>query len=213
MFFDDYWATDVIISMEKSVFGAFPNVWVQQFYTPWLDELMNVLYSGYYILMPVVGMTLFFKKKYEAAIAVYSIGIFTHFVNFLIFFFVPVLAPFMAEGASDWNIGSWTGYFFSDLTRLIQSSGSCRGATFPSSHVSAAFVWAFIALRYLRPMGYVLLPMAFGIAISTVYLGYHYAVDPIFAVILALICFPTALRIIKSRNEDPLTAGRGDDAV
>jgi membrane-associated phospholipid phosphatase len=205
MFFDDYWATDVIVKVEKSIFGVLPNVWVQQFYKPWLDELMNVFYSGYYMFMPLVGLILFFKKKYEAAQAAFSIGIFTYFINFFLFFLIPVLAPFMAEGMRDYNIGSWTGYWVAGFTRLIQSSGACRGATFPSSHISAVFVWSFIALRYVRPLGYVLLTLAFGVAISVIYLGYHYALDPIFGLILALICYPVALRIIKSRNEDPLT--------
>lgn len=205
MFFDDYWATDAIVKVEKSIFGVLPNVWFQQFYKPWLDELMNVFYSGYYLFMPLVGLILFFKKKYEAAMAAFSIGIFTYFSNFLLFFLVPVLAPFMADGMRDYNIGSWTGYWVADFTRFVQSAGACRGATFPSSHISAVFVWSFIALRYVRPLGYVLLTMAFGVAISAIYLGYHYALDPIFGLILALFCYPLALKIIKSRDEDPLT--------
>jgi len=206
MFFDNYWATDVIIRVEKSIFGGLPNVWFQQFYQPWLDELMHVFYSVYYLFVPLVGIILYFKKKYDAALAAFSIGIFTHFINFLLFFFFPVLAPFMAERMSEHDIGSWTGYWIADFTRLAQSSGACRGATFPSSHVSAMFAWSFIALRYLRPLGYVMFPVAFGVAISTVYLGYHYALDPVFGLILALLCYPVALKILKSRDEDPLAS-------
>lgn len=205
MFFGHYWATDVIIRVERSIFGVLPNVWFQQFYRPWLNELMHVFYSGYYLFMPLVGLILYFKKKYKAALAAFSIGTFTYCVNFFLFFLIPVLAPFMAEGMADHNIGSWKGYLVADLTRLIQSTGACRGATFPSSHISAVFVWSFIALRYERTLGYILFPMAFGVAVSTVYLGYHYALDPIFGLILALLCYPVALKIIKSRNEDPLT--------
>jgi membrane-associated phospholipid phosphatase len=204
MFFGNYWATDVVIRMEKSIFGVLPNVWFQKFYTPWLDELMHVFYSGYCFFMPLVGLILFFKKKYDAALASFSIGIFTYCVNFLLFFFVPVLAPFMAEGMAEYNIGSWTGNFVADFTRLVQFAGACSGATFPSSHISAVFVWSFIALRYLRPLGYILLPLAIGVALGTVYLGYHYALDVIFGLVLALICYPIALRMLKSRNEDPL---------
>jgi membrane-associated phospholipid phosphatase len=204
IFFGNYWATDVIIRMEKSIFGMLPNVWFQQFYRPWLDELMHVFYSGYYLFMPLVGLILFFKKKYEAALAAFSIGIFTYCVNFLLFYFFPVLAPFMADEMADYHIGSWIGYFVADFTRLVQSTGACRGATFPSSHISAVFVWSFIALRYLRPLGSILLPLAFGVALSTVYLGYHYALDTIFGLALALVCFPVALKIVQSRNEDPL---------
>ncbi|UCE40594.1 MAG: phosphatase PAP2 family protein [Candidatus Aminicenantes bacterium] len=205
MFFGRYWATDVIIRMEKSIFGVLPNVWFQQFYKPWLDELMHVLYSGYYFFMPLVGLILYFKKRYKAALAAFSIGMFTYCVNFLLFFLFPVLAPFMAEGMVDHDIGSWTGYFVADCTQYLQSTGACRGATFPSSHISAVFVWSFSAIRYLRPLGFILFPLAFGVAISTVYLGYHYALDSLFGLLLALICYPAALKIIKYRDEDPVT--------
>ena len=204
MFFDNYWATDLVIRAEKSIFNGLPNVWFQQFYRPWLDELMHVFYSVYYLFVPLVALILYVRKKYDAALAAFFIGIFTHFVNFSLFFLFPVLAPFMAEKMRDYDIGSWTGYWIADFTRFVQTSGACKGATFPSSHVSAAFVWSFAALRYLRPLGYVLLPAAFGVAVSTVYLGYHYALDPIFGLILALVCFPVALKILESRDEDPL---------
>jgi membrane-associated phospholipid phosphatase len=204
MFFANYWATDVIIRAEKSLFGVLPNVWFQQFYRPWLDELMHIFYSGYYLFMPIVTLTLYVKKKYEAALAAFSCAMFMYFVNFLFFFFFPVLSPLMAESLSGQNIGSWTGYLMADLTRIIQSGGSCRGATFPSSHISAVFVWAFVALRYHRPLGYVLLPLAFGVALGTTYLGYHYALDPIAGFLLAIIFYPVALKILKYRNEDPL---------
>ncbi len=205
MFFGNYWATDVIIRAEKALFGVLPNVWFQQFYRPWLDELMHIFYSGYYLFMPLVILTLYFKRKYEEALAAFSCAMFMYFVNFLLFFFFPVLSPCMAESLADQNIGSWTGYVVAEMTRIIQSGGSCRGATFPSSHISAVFVWSFVALRYQRPLGYVLLPMAFGVALGTTYLGYHYALDPIFGIMLALLCYPVALKILKLRKEDPIS--------
>jgi membrane-associated phospholipid phosphatase len=204
MFFGNYWATDVMIRVEKSIFGVLPILWIKQFYCPWLDELMNLLYSSYYVFMPIVPLTLYIKKKHEAALAAFSFGIFAYLSNFLFFFLLPALSPMMAESLSDQNIGSWTGYVFADFIRLLQSDGTCRGATFPSSHISGIFVWSFVALRYQRPLGYVLLPLAFGVAIATPYLGYHYALDPIFGFVWALICYPVALKILKSRNEDPL---------
>jgi membrane-associated phospholipid phosphatase len=66
-------------------------------------------------------------------------------------------------------------------------------------------MWSFVALRYQRPLGYVLLPLAFGVSVATSYLGYHYVLDPIFGFVWALICYPVALKILKSRNEDPLS--------
>jgi membrane-associated phospholipid phosphatase len=206
MFFGNYWATDVMIRVEKSIFGGLPTLWLQQHYRPWLDELMNLLYLGYYIFIPAVSLTLYIKKKKEAALAAFSFAMFTYFTNFLFFFLLPALSPMMTDSLADQNIGSWTGYVFADVTRFIQSDGTCSGGTFPSSHISGAFIWSFVALRYQRPLGYALLPLAVGAAAATPYLGYHYALDPIFGFVWALVCYPVALKILKSRNEDPLSS-------
>jgi membrane-associated phospholipid phosphatase len=206
MFFGNYWATDVMIRFEKSIFGVLPTLWLQQSYQPWLDELMNILYSGYYVFIPLVSLTLYIKRKHEAALAAFSFAIFAYLTNYLFFFLLPALSPMMAEALADQNIGSWTGYVFADFTRFIQSSAGCRGATFPSSHISGVFMWSFVALRYQRPMGYVLMPFAFGVGMASSYLGYHYLLDSIFGFVWALICYPVVLKILKSRNEDPLSS-------
>jgi membrane-associated phospholipid phosphatase len=207
MFFGRYWATDAVIRLERQFFGGYPNVWMQQFYRPWLDELMNVLYAGYYLFMPVISLTLFVRKKYEAVLAAFSIGTFTYLTNYILFFAFPTLAPNVAEAFRGLDMGSWSGYVMADLTRFLQWGGSSRGATFPSSHISGVFVWTFAALRYHRPLGYGLLPLAFGVAMSTIYLGYHYGVDPVFGCLWAVVCFPVALKIIQARKEDPVRQG------
>jgi len=202
MFFGAYWSTAHIIQLEKLIFGVYPTIWVQKFLHPWLDELMNIFYDGYYLFMPLVGVTLFLKRKYKEIFAAFAIGTAVHFSNFILFYFFPTLGP--QEMFTELQNLKFTGYIFAELTRILQASGSVRGGTFPSSHVSAAFAWALIALRYERKLGYILLPMSFGVGIATVYLGYHYALDPICGYIWALIVFPVALKIMKKRGEEPL---------
>ena len=202
MFYGSYWTTDYIIRLEKWLFGVYPTLWAQQFLRPWLDELMNIFYDTYFLFMPIVGFTLFFKKRYKAAMAAFSIGTAVHFSNFLLFYFLPTLGP--QEVFSELQPLNFTGYIFADLTRILQAHGSVKGGAFPSSHVSAAFAWALIAFRYERKLGYFLIPMALGVGIATVYLGYHYAVDPICGILWCLIVFPIALMVLKKRGEAPI---------
>lgn len=202
MFYGNFWATEYVIQLEKSIFGLCPTLWLQQFLNPWLDEIMNFIYNSYYLFMPVVGLTLFFKKKYNEACAAFFIASAVHFSNFVLFYLFPVVGP--QEIFSELQPLKFTGYFFGELTRILQSGGSVKGAAFPSSHVSAAFTWSFIALRYERKLGNILLPLAVGICFAPVYLGYHYAVDMISGFIWCLIIFPIALKLLQIRNEDPL---------
>jgi len=146
MFFGSYWPTEHIIDLEKSIFGVYPTIWIQKFLRPWLDELMNIFYDGYYLFMPLVGIILFSKGKYQEVFAAFALGTAVHFSNFILFYFLPTLGP--QEMFPELQHLKYTGYFFAEITRQIQATGSVRGGTFPSSHVSAAFAWALIALRY-----------------------------------------------------------------
>ncbi|MFQ5853673.1 MAG: phosphatase PAP2 family protein, partial [Candidatus Binatia bacterium] len=178
MFLGSYWATDFLVKADKVIFGVHPTLWAKQLFTPWLDELMSIFYSVYYFFMPLVTLPLYFQGKREETIAAFSIVTFTYFMNFLLFYSLPALGPKMIPWIEELHTAEYTGYLVSSFNRFVQANGSVMGGAFPSSHVSGALVWSLTAWRYNRRFGYLLLPMVLGVAISTVYLGYHHAVDP-----------------------------------
>jgi len=95
---------------------------------------------------------------------------------------------------------------FVEINRIVQAQAGISTGAFPSSHVAGALVWVLAALRYNRKLGYVLAPVIFGMGFSVVYTGLHHAVDPIFGYIWGAVCYLIALKLIKKRVEDPLTA-------
>jgi len=204
MFFGSYWATDLIIRFDKLIFGVHPTVWVQQLYQPWLDELMNFIYAGYYTFFLLIPLSLFICKKKQEAFAVFSLATFTYFSNFLLFFFLPALSPPYVPMLQALQIKQQTGCLFVEINRIVQAKAGIPVGVFPSSHVAGALVWGISALRYNRKLGYVLLPIVIGIGFSTVYMGLHHAVDPIFGYIWGAICYPIVLKLIKQRGEDPV---------
>ena len=204
MFFGSYWATGLIIHWDKLIFGVYPTVWVQKLYHPWLDELMNFIYAGYFTFFFLIPLSLFVRKKKKATFAVFSLITFTYFSNFLFFLFLPALRPPFVPILQALQIKQQTGYLFFEINRILQAVGGISGGAFPSSHVAGAIVWGMSALRYNRKLGYALLPLVIGIGFSTVYLGLHHAMDPIFGYIWSAICYPIALKLIKQRGEDPL---------
>jgi membrane-associated phospholipid phosphatase len=203
MFFGSYWATDLIIRADKLLFGVHPTVWIQRFYRPWLDELMVIFYSGYYLFLPLATLPLFLKKKYEETLAVFSVATFVLFINYFLFYLIPVLSPVMSASLDALHTRKYLGYIVAEITRFIQAHGSVRGGTFPSSHISEALVWSLMTFRYNRKMGRVLLPAVLGVALSTVYLSYHHGLDPIVGLLLGALLYPVGLKIIKARGEDP----------
>lgn len=203
MFYGDFWMSNVVIRIDKFIFGVHPTLWVQQFYRPWLDELMYALYSGYYLFTPIVSVTLFIKKKKEETLAGLSIASLAYLSNYVLFYILPAVGPQHVGLLQELSLAHSTGYFFGAATRLIQANGGVMGAAFPSSHITGVVVWTLVAFRYQRKLAYALMPLAVGVAVSTVYLGYHYAVDPLSGFIWGAICFFIALKWLKKRGEDP----------
>lgn len=204
MIFGNYWATDMIVRWDELFFGVHPTVWVQQFYTPWLNELINFLYAGYYTFFLVVPISLFLSKRKEETFSVFSVATFVYFSNFILFFFLPAYAPQHIPWLQKLHTHEMTGFLFVEINRIIQSQGAVHGACFPSSHVAGAFAWVFLALRYIRKLGYALIPVAIGVAFGTVYMKLHHAVDPIIGIIWGVIAYGIAMKILRRRNEDPL---------
>jgi len=204
MFFGSNWAIQFLVNADKAIFGVHPTVWIERFYTPWLDEVMALCFSGYYLFMPIVALPLFFRGRREETLAAFSIAAFAYFTNYLFFYIFPALSPRMIPWMEAMNTKEYSGYLFASITRIIQGEkGVLHGGVFPSSHISGSLAWSLAALRYNRRLGVIIIPVVLGIAFSTVYLRYHHAVDPIAGLMLGLICYPITLILLKKRGEDP----------
>jgi len=203
MIFGNYWATDMIIRWDKLLFGVHPTVWVQQFYTPWLNELINFHYAGYYTFFLAVPLSLYLSNKREETFSAFSIATFVYFSNFVIFFLLPACAPPHIPWIQELCTREMTGSLFVEINRIIQAQGGIQGACFPSSHVAGAFAWVFVTLRYKRKLGYALIPIALGVVFGTVYMRLHHAVDPLAGIIWGIIAYGIAMKILQRRNEDP----------
>ena len=200
MFFGNHWATEVIVDIDKAIFGVHPTVWFLKYYTPLLDEIMNIFYAGYYLFAPIVILPLFFLNKQSEIFATIAIVVFTFFTNFVVFHFLPALGPQMIASIKALGSGEFSGYWIASITKFFQATGSVEGACFPSSHISASVAWSLSALRYEKRIGIFLLPFTIGTSVSTVYLGYHHAIDPIAGFLWGILGFYGCLKILQLRG-------------
>ena len=206
MFFGTFWFTEPAIAMDKFLFGVHPTLWCQQFTSPILDEIMAFLYGSYYLFLPSVVLFLYIKGKREETLAVFSFLSVTLMSNYFLFYLLPTLSPLMAPSLAHLHTKTFAGFFFMKAILAIQSNAGVAGGAFPSSHIAEASVLVLAVLRYERKLGLVLLPVAFGMAVSTVYLGYHHAVDPLSGFLWGGLCYVVTLKLLKLRKEDPLSA-------
>lgn len=193
-----YWFNPILPKLDYILFGVYPTVWVQKWFSPWLTELMNFFYGIYFLFIPLVAIVLYAKGQRQKVYHFLFLISSTFAFSFIIFLLCP------AQGAWVYIREQHTmepkGGFFLALIRLIQHGGTIQGGAFPSSHVAAAWVSTLSAWRYLRPVGYVLSPLALGVTLATVYCRYHYAVDAIAGIVLGTIVYIAGIRFLVRRG-------------
>jgi membrane-associated phospholipid phosphatase len=193
-----YWANGLVVNADLWIFGVHPTVWVQTIFRPWLTELMNFFYFIYYFFIPAAAFPLYFGGRRRNAEDFLFLVTLTFAVSFVLFLIFP------AEGAwvilKNLHTVEPKGGFFLSLIQAIQAKGTIPAGAFPSSHVAAAFVMALGALKFNRPAGWVLLPLAAGVAAATVYCRYHHAVDAIAGILLGLGMYAAGIRILERRG-------------
>ena len=156
--------------IEYAIFGFQPSSRLAHLLPQiWLAEYMHFAYSCFYLIMPALGLLLYRRKD------LFKEYLFTlcnaMFVCYLIFILFPVAGP----NAHSSN-GFSKGFLFIPLMNSI-SKVDIEAAAMPSSHVACAAVVLYYAWRYVPRLRIVFATICISLMISTVYCGYHYAID------------------------------------
>jgi len=206
-----FWASGMLVDLDLAIFGTHPTVWIERWHRPWLDELMSFFNVAYYLIPFLFAVPMVLLGKREELWAGASIVLFTYAVNYTLFLLLPALGPRMIPEIESLRTSVLhRGGPFVWLEHLVQGDhGAVRGAAFPSAHVSGAIAWTMVAWRYQRRIAWIEWPLALGTAFSTVYLGFHHAIDPIAGLLVGLVCYRIGVRILRARGEDPLQAAAG----
>lgn len=175
-------ADAVVIGWERAVFPTNPSAtWAPRMPNVVVSEVLHLSYISYYLLVLLPPLVLYLRGRRTeyartmlALVLVYA----ACFVTYLVF---PVDGPRYLVGAA----AAPAGPVRSAVLHLL-AAGSSRGTAFPSSHVAASVVASLCALRFQRPFGVVISALTVGLALATVYGGFHYAVDALVGGIVGL---------------------------
>jgi membrane-associated phospholipid phosphatase len=180
-FFDSW-----VLSFESQLFRGYPTVWLQRLANPWLTELMSLCYMSYYFLIPILGLNLYIHREWNRLSDFILTNHATFFFCFLHYLFLPVAGPIFVPEVLPFELALLRGGPFTVFEQWLFFKGAIQGGAFPSSHVAVAVVVLIFAIRYGK------YPHAFaatvtGLAISTVYNGYHYGVDVLYGVMIGIV--------------------------
>lgn len=187
--------TEDIIALEGTFVAS-----LQGYSHPWLNYYFSYIYIYGYIFLLVFPVVLYFiytdnRPVRETALAYtlnYGIGVICYII-------------FVAFGPR--NIGPEYGeallYTHWPEAQLLTSEVNANVNVFPSLHTSLAVTVALLAYRW-RDVSRAWLPisaaLAISVAISTMYLGIHWATDVVAGTILALVSVGLAIWLTRPKR-------------
>jgi len=176
-----------LIQIDIAIFGVEPTLWIQRWIVPWLTDILSLAYLSYYFL-PVVLITVLYLKgrtrELDRSVFVLAFGYYVSFIGYILF---PAVGPRYAMTAL-YSVpleGSFITDFVRDTLNAIEHN---KRDCMPSGHTQIALMVLYLAHRYEKILFYILLPIVCGLILSTVYLRYHYVIDLMVGMTLAILC-------------------------
>lgn len=173
----------MVLGWDRAIFGGHPHLFLREAlpYTA-LSEILHSCYLLYMALVPILGFTLYLQNREHAFRVLATTVTLTMYSCYTFFIFFPVQGPYYTFGRPEGAPGIIPGVVYGMIDR-----GSAIGTAFPSSHVAGAVTVAVMATWFSRKLSILMIALAAGIGVATVYGGFHYAIDAVAGFIYGLL--------------------------
>jgi|GEM_PF-1112098 len=181
-----------LASIDVALFGQPLTVALQSISSPWLTEITQFAYNLYYFSVLALPLTLALQGRRRAFFETAAVLLTVHCLVVIGTLILPALWPTLA--AQDPSLaglvvfdGPMEGLALTDALRTATATGTPHlYDAFPSGHTAMTLATVLLTARYLRRYLWFIVPHAVLIVFGTLYLRYHYAVDIVAGVALAL---------------------------
>lgn len=204
---------DILIEIDRWLFGVDPTHFLHQFSHPIITEILQIVYTSFYLLPIIVGIELVKNKRFEEFEFSAFLIVYGFFLSYLGYFSVPavgprftlhdffkideelpglLLTPYLREFV---NIGESIPKGTVNPHELVQRD------VFPSGHTQMTLLTMYSTIKFNTKTRYFIIPTGILLIISTVYLRYHYVIDLIAGIIFMIITLWTGRKIYKAWNK------------
>lgn len=177
-----------LIAADRWLFGVDVTVWAQRLVRPILNDIFYGFYSTYYFIALTLALVLWLRDRATARRFVFTLMI-VYYVSWTGYFIIPALGPRFAQ-AAEYTVSLTTTPIARTINDTINSLEKTKFDVFPSGHTMISVAVLIVAWRRARDVFWILLPIATGLVISTVYCRFHYVIDVIAGMTLAFITVP-----------------------
>lgn len=200
---------DVLIAIDRWMFfGTDPTVWLHQFSSPVLTEILQIAYTSFYFLMIGLALELYLRKELEKFTLVMFAIVYGFWLSYIGYLLVPAVGPrFTLHDFHSTDVelpGLWLTQFFRDMINAGESipKGALNAFdlaqrdVFPSGHTQMTLIVLFYAVKFKVRSRYFLVVFGTLLIVGTVYLRYHYVIDLIAGALFMLFTIWTAPNLI-----------------
>jgi membrane-associated phospholipid phosphatase len=197
----------ILVAWDKAIFGVNPTEWLQQYAVPALTEFLQIAYLLFYVHAFAQSIELNLRGLYDEAERVTRIIVFGFLLSYLAYFFMPAIGPRFSVHEYHSIFTDLPGIFATDFIRNAIDTGDgfrdkalapalqMHRNCMPSGHTMMTLMNMILAFRFRSKLRWVFFVMGISLIFSTVYLRYHYVVDVIAGIILALVALALESRI------------------
>ncbi|WP_437680818.1 phosphatase PAP2 family protein [Sorangium sp. So ce131] len=180
-----------LLRLDLLLFGVEPALWLERFNTRPVVEWFAFFYFSYFFICFFSMVLSLWVTRPGRAVTQYALGTaLVYCVGQLGYMAVPAYGPIVALSSS-YPGPVDGGFFWNTVMKIVQSGGAMKDV-FPSLHTAAPLWFALYAFsraradRRLLGLAVVTAFFSFNIIISTMLLRWHYAVDVVAGVALAV---------------------------
>lgn len=176
----------LLIRLDYLMCGTYPTVVLENIIHPLLTDLLQLAYTGYYFLPVSLGVILKMRKREEEFQRSLFIILLCFYLSYVGYILVPALGPrYTILHLQTKELQG--GLIAQPIRNLLDLLEGIKRDAFPSGHTGIALTVLFLAFRYARDVfKWMIVPVAL-LIVATVYCRYHYVVDVLAGVLLAVV--------------------------
>jgi len=199
----------VLAAWDRAIFGVNPTVWVFRFATPALTEYFQIWYNVFQLML-IVPAIAWYRSGGMREFRIYSMTIlFGFYLSYLLYFAMPAIGPRFEVHDFTSIDRELPGLLVTGPFREFINAGNnitpdmvnpydvVNRDCMPSGHTMMSVLGILMAWRYRSRWRWLITVGGVSIMLSTIYLRYHYAVDLMAGLALALIVYALHPKIVR----------------
>jgi membrane-associated phospholipid phosphatase len=195
--------------LDQHIFGVEPTLWVERFSTPGVVEWFSFFYYSYFFFISAFIFVITLTSRSDQRQAHFATGFLGVLcIGHFLYTLVPGLGPYH-HLAHEYQAPVQGGVFFDLVLNAVSAGGPLRDI-FPSLHTAMPTFCTLFAWKHYRRFAPIATFFCVNIIIATIILRWHYGVDVLAGIILAVTAFVSAPRIVELYQARRKAIGLGD---